>query len=184
MIFGDPKEFAIEAYHEPSGPQWVGCGRICIYVGGNTIGDIRDNHCSLFHVTDRFRYLARSVGGLWNDSFSGLSDADIFGLIDDDLYTVESDNGLPIFSDFDFLTNSGEMFDGTKTFIYTTPDSYVHVLCRYRDHSFSSGRCSVKYFCAIADAYVGWFDEQLRTVGPPYFPINPFDLNEHVPKNV
>jgi hypothetical protein len=28
MIFGDTKDFAIEAYHEPSGPEWGGCGRL------------------------------------------------------------------------------------------------------------------------------------------------------------
>ena len=82
MTFGDPKDFAIEAYHEPSGPQWGGFGRLCFYIAGIRIGDIRDNHCSLFHATDRFRQLIQSVETLWDESFVGLSDAEIFGIID------------------------------------------------------------------------------------------------------
>ena len=55
MTFGDPKDFAIEAYHEPSGPQWAGFGRMAIDIQGVRLGDIRENHCSLFHAVDRFR---------------------------------------------------------------------------------------------------------------------------------
>ena len=31
------------------------------------------------------------------------------------------------------------------------------------------------------DHQYGWFEEQLRKTAPPFFPINPFDLNEKVP---
>jgi len=86
-------------------------------------------------------------------------------------------------SDFDFLTNTGEMFDGSKTFIFGSPNGQVHVLCEFRDDSFLSALCSLQTFRTTADAYIHWFDEQVRTVGPPYFPINPFDLNEKVPDN-
>ena len=41
MTFGDSKDFAIEAYHEPSGPQWGGFGRMAIDIQGVRIGDIR-----------------------------------------------------------------------------------------------------------------------------------------------
>ena len=74
MTFGDPKDFAIEAYHEPYGPQWGGCGRMCIHVQGVAVGDIRENHCSLFHATDRIRVVAAGFDSLWDDSFSGRSD--------------------------------------------------------------------------------------------------------------
>ncbi|MGZ4965168.1 MAG: hypothetical protein ACXWBP_10055 [Limisphaerales bacterium] len=183
MTFGDPKQFAIEAYHEPHGPQYAGFGRLCIRVAGIPIGDIRDNHCSLFHATDRFRELIQNVDTLWNESFAGLSDAEIFGIIDRDLYIGEPSDSGPSYSNFDFLTNTGEMFDGTKTFIFGSSDGQVHVLCRFRDDSFRSGLCSIQAFRATAEAYIHWFDEQVRTVGPPYFPINPFDLNEKVPEN-
>jgi hypothetical protein len=183
MTFGDPKEFAIEAYHEPSGPEWGGFGRLCIHVTGICIGNIRDHHCSLFHATDRFRELIQNADTLWDGSFAGLSNADIFDMIERELYIGEASVTGPSFSRFDFLTNRGEMFDGTTTFIFGSPDGRVHVLCEYRDGTFRSASCGVQAFCCAAQDYVRWFDEQVRTVAPPFFPINPFDPSESVPGN-
>jgi hypothetical protein len=180
MIFGNPHEFAIEAYHEPSGPRWAGCGRMCIHVAGATIGNIRDNHCSLYHATDRFRTLSRTVDNLWIDLFAGLEDLEVFGLIDRALYVGDDGYDYPNLTEFDFLTNTGEMFNGTKTFLFTPRNHQVHVLCRFRDDSFRAGLCPVESFRRASNEFVCWFDEQVRTVGPPYFPINPFNLSETV----
>jgi len=165
MIFGNPNEFAIEAYHEPSGPQWGGCGRLCLHVHDVAVGDIRDNHCSLFAVTDSFRHFSKVIENLWAECFAGLSDAEVFRLIDRDIYSDDppSEFGLA-FRDFDFLTNSAEMFDGTKTFVFCNPDGLVHILYRFRDDTFGSGTCSVGTFRTIADTYARWFDEQVRTI--------------------
>ena len=184
MTFGDPKDFAIEAYHEPSGPQWGGCGRLCLHIHGVSVGDIRDNHCSLFAVTDCFRRFSDSIENLWAGCFAGLSDAEVFRLIDRDIYSDEPPSDLGSgFRSFDFLTNSGEMFDGTKTFIFCDPDSLVHILYQLRDDTFGSGTCSAQTFRTVAEAYARWFDEQVRTTSPLFFPINPFDLSERVPDN-
>jgi hypothetical protein len=183
MTFGNPKDFAIEAYHEPSGPQWGGFGRLRIHVAEICIGNIRDHHCSLFHVTDRFRELIQSADALWDASFAELSDADIFDIIDRELYIGKASNTRPGFSRFDFLTNRGEMFDGTKTFIIGTPDGRVHILCEFRDDTFRSASCGVQAFRGAIQDYVRWFDEQVRTVAPPFFPTNPLDPNESVPGN-
>ena len=75
MIFGQPSHFAIEAYHEPSGPQWSGFGRMAIDIHGVRLGDIRENHCSLFHAVDRFRQVYPRIESLWAESFDGLSNA-------------------------------------------------------------------------------------------------------------
>jgi hypothetical protein len=182
MIFGDPKNFAVEAYHEPSGPQWGGFGRLCVHIGGMQIGDIRDNHCSLFPVTHRFRQLSEGIENLWSEWFRGLSDAEVFRLIDSDIYSDNPPSDLGVgFSSCDFLTNSAEMFDGTKTFIFCDPKGSVHILYRLRDDSFGSGSCSVQTFRNVANTYVEWLDEQVRTIAPPFFPVNPFDVNEKVP---
>ncbi len=183
MTFGDTKDFAIEAYHEPSGPQWGGCGRLCIHIRGTRLGNIRDNHCSLFHATDRFRELSGVVASLRDESFTGLSTHEIFAIIDRELYTGELSDNRSSYTAFDFLTNTGEMFDATKTFIVCNPDGHVHILYQLRDDLFGSGSCSVSTFRRIADAYVAWFDEQVRTTAPPFFPINPFDPNETVSDN-
>jgi hypothetical protein len=182
MTFGDPQDFAIEAYHEPSGPQWGGCGRLCFHIRGVSVGDIRDNHCSLFAVTDCFRRFSDRIDRLWTESFAGLSDTEVFRLIDRDIYSDDPPSDLGSgFWDFNFLTNSAEMFDGTKTFIFCDPEGLVHILYCFRDDTFGSGTCSVEAFRTVADAYARWFDEQVRTTAPPFFPINPFDPNERVP---
>ncbi|MFN0080472.1 MAG: hypothetical protein ACKVY0_28735 [Prosthecobacter sp.] len=183
MIFGDTNDFAIEVYHEPFGPQWGGFGRLCIHTQGMCLGDIRDNHCSLFDVTDRFRELAGIIHSLWDISFAGLSDAEVFGLIDRELYTGEASASVPSYASFDFLTNTGEIFDGTKTFIVCQPPGYVHIMFRLRDDTLGSASCSVQSFRSVADAYVRWFDEQVLATAPPFSPINPFDPNETVPDN-
>ena len=184
MIFGEESDFAIEAYHEPSGPKWGGCGRLCLHLKGVSIGDIRDNHCSLFAVTDRFREVSGQLEGFWAECFAGLSDSEVFRLIDDAIYSDASQTEIGInFPKFDFLTNAAEMFDGTKTFIVCDPNGLVRILYELRDDVFRSGSCTIQTFRRVAEAYIHWFDEQVRNTAPPYFPINPFDLNERVPED-
>lgn len=181
MIFGDPKDFAIEAYHEPYGPQYGGFGRMCIHIQGVCLGDIRDNHCSLFHATDRIREVAADFESLGHASFAVLSDAEVFALIDSEMYTGEASESEPSYAACDFLTNTGEMFDGTKTFIIFRPPNRIHIPFRLRDDTFGSASCSVPIFRRVANAYVSWFEEKVRTTASPFFPINPFDLNEKIP---
>lgn len=181
MIFGDTTDFAIEAYHEPSGPQWGGFGRMCLHVQGMVLGDIRDNHCSLFHATDRIREVAADFESLWDESFTGLSDAEVFALIDREIYSDQGSEDGRRFWACDFLTNTGEMFDDSKTFIIFRRPDRLHILYCLRDDTLGSASCSVSTFRRVANAYVSWFDEQVRTTAPPFFPINPFDLDEKAP---
>lgn len=171
MTFGDPREFAIEAYHEPSGPEWAGFGRMAIDIQGVRIGNIREAHCSLFHAVNRFRQVCSRLEELWFESFVGLSDAEMFTLIDS-RYT-----GMPVDADYsacDFLTNTGEPFDGVKTFIVCRPGGRVQVLYHPIEGVLGSATCSATTFCETAEAFVGWFDDQVRATAPPFFPINPF----------
>jgi len=181
MIFGDANDFAIEAYHEPYGPQYGGFGRMCLHVQGIVLGDIRENHCSLFHATDRIREVAADVESLWDQSFTGLSDMEVFELINREIYTDEGTENGPRFWGCDFLTGTGEVFDDSKTFIIFRRPDRMHILYCLRDDTLGSVSCSVPTFRRVADAYVSWFDEQVRATAPPFFPINPLDLNEKVP---
>jgi hypothetical protein len=164
MTFGEPNDFAIEAYHEtssPSGPQWKGFGEFCVHLQGTSLGDIDEAHCSLFHATNRFRELAGTIDSLWDESFSGLSDGEIFALLDRELYAEESTGNRPHYQRFDFLTNTGEMFNRWKTFIACDPMGRVHILCQVNNGTSASGTCDVQTFRAVAEAYVQWFDEQI-----------------------
>ncbi|HXE43023.1 MAG TPA: hypothetical protein VN516_08365, partial [Candidatus Baltobacteraceae bacterium] len=117
MIFGDAHNFAIEAFHEPSGPEWHGFGRLCLHIQGIQIGDIHDKHCSLFNITRRFRELIDNIHLLWDSEFAGLSDTEIFAIVDRELYIGDPTENRSQYTAFDFLTNDGEMLNGVKTFI-------------------------------------------------------------------
>lgn len=181
MIFGELSDFAIEAYHEPSGPKWGGCGRMSLFIQGVRLGDIRENHCSLFGATDRLRQFHADIETRWDELFAKLSDAEIFSVLDHALYTGEVDQSER-FGRFDFLNNTGEQFDDSTTFILCTPNDRVHILYQFRDGTVGSGSCSAPSFRSVVSAYVDWFDEQVKNTGPPYFPINPFNLDEKVPE--
>ena len=170
MTFGDPEEFAIEAHHEPSGPEWAGFGRMAIDIQGVRIGNIREAHCSLFHAVTRFQQVCSGIESLWSESFEGLSDAEVFGLIDT---RYSGDPCEEDFSRCDFLTNTGEPFDDAKVFIVCRPCGDVQILYRVGNGPIGSGSCSASSFPEIAEAFVGWFDEQVRTTAPPFFPVNP-----------
>lgn len=115
---------------------------------------------------------------LSTDYLDGLSDAEIFALIDTRYTGVPCDED---YSSCDFLTNTGEQFDDAKTFIICRPNDHVHILYQLRDDTIGSASCSASSFREVAESFVCWFDEQVRTTAPPFFPINPFDLNEKVP---
>ncbi len=94
---------------------------------------------------------------------------------------------------YDFLTGAGEGFDDSKTFIIYRPEGSVHILyhlfklrgpyLHFQEDVFGSASCRVESFLTVTKSFVQWFDEQVRTTAPPFFPINPFDLNEAVTDN-
>jgi hypothetical protein len=199
MIFGQTSDFAIEAYHEPSGAQYGGYGRMCIYIQGTVIGDLRENHCSLFYVVNRLRELLNGVETLWDERFATWSDTEIFNALDRALY---KDHGQSLeymqadwrrLSQYVFLTNAGEGFDDCNSFIICRPDGFVHVLYQLfklrgpyqhlQNDAFGSASCKVESFRTVTKAFVHWFDEQVRTTAPPFFPVNPFNPDEYVSDN-
>ena len=172
---------------------------MCVHIQGTIIGDLRENHCSLFNAMRRFRELSNNIQTLWDERFSAFSDAEIFCALDRALY---QDHGQSLdemqadwkgMGEFDFLTGAGEGFDDSKTFIICRPGGFIHILYKLsklrgpyqhlQDDVFGSVSCRVESFRTVAEAFVQWFDEQVRTTAPPFFPINPFDLNETVPDN-
>jgi len=180
MIFGEPTDFAIEAYHEPYGPEWSGFGRISIVIQGLRLGDIRENHCSLFHAVSQIRDVYPAIESFWDESFTGLSDAEIYAAVEHD-YRVADNSDWERLGRYYFLTFAGEPFDGFNIMVVCPPGEHVRILYSLPDDTFGAASCSVHSFKQVAESFVLWFDEQVRTTAPPYFPINPLDLNETVP---
>lgn len=166
MLFGNPLEFAIEAYHEPMSPAYSGFGRMALHIAGVTIGDIDEEHCGLAPAAERLLSKASHIRSLWSPIFAGHSDEEIFLLIDRELYVDygQSQNDIEIginhYGQFDFLTNAGEQFDDFKTFLYASPEGTAHILYQHRGGAISSALCSIGAFEATVRAFVEWFNLQ------------------------
>src|SRR5687768_3918116 len=134
MIFGDPRTFAIEAYHEPMDSGLRGFGRMALHVCNTIVGDITEKHCGLGDAAERLRKILLSDGPFWDPSFASLADAEIFALIDRALYIDHGQSDAQVHEDaerygrFDLLTNAGEQFDGYKTFIFKDAGGDVGIL--------------------------------------------------------
>lgn len=167
MMLGDPRAFSIEAYHEPMDSRSPGFGRMALLVSNTTIGDITEKHCGLGDAAERFRQILFSGGPFWDQSFSSLSDGEIFALIDSALYIDSGQSDAELREDeerygcFDFLTNAGESFDGYKTFIFQDASAQVCILVQNPEDEVTSARCTLRDFRSASHAFVAWYDAQI-----------------------
>jgi Immunity protein 42 len=163
MIFGDPADFAVEAFHEPLESRFRGFGRLCIHVQGLALGDIEEEHCSLFHSADDLERLAADAAGLWDASFEGHSDKSLFELLAYTLFDyhgqtdAEIDQAYVRYGRYSVLTNSGEHFDGFNIFVVCREFSRAHFLFRRPDNSIGSRDCSLKMLCDAIQQFQNWF---------------------------
>ncbi len=145
MLFGSTDSFAIEAMIEPKLLQpsavW---GRMRVWFEGRPFGDYSEEHCALYPAYASFKELDEKLDTLWHPSFDGLTDAEIYDLLDGLLFgwngTVELDDNrslaqcqadAKIFGRFSFLTNWGEQFDQSgKSFIICPSNGVAKLLNR------------------------------------------------------
>ncbi|HEX6811422.1 MAG TPA: hypothetical protein VF384_07355 [Planctomycetota bacterium] len=164
MIFGDRQGFAIEAFHEPEGPEWKGFGRLCMHVEGVRVGDIAEQHVSLHHAADRFRDLCSNADVLWDDAFTGLDPTAVFHLIEDALYGTptgsleEAIAGMHRFGRFDLLTGTGEHSDGYQSFVYRDQGGMLRLLYRLPDGMPQHACFDKAEVLAPAAAFVRWLE--------------------------
>jgi hypothetical protein len=175
QLFGDRSNFAIEAGAEPGGHTgstvW---GYMCIWCGGQQLGDLDDRHCGLFDAYSGFQDTVASLDSLWDNAFICLNDQAIFNHLDVLLYgyrqgveivdnrTVEDcKRDWDRWGRFDFLTNWGEPFNGCKAFLLHPPGPRLRVLFRApSEDSVVSKDISVLGFLAAVSAFSRWYQKQ------------------------
>lgn len=163
MLFGTPSDFAVEIYHEPDSSRELGFGRMRIFIQGISIGDIEEQHCSLFHAVERIGEVAEALPTLWETRFSQHTEEEIFSWLDAILFSGEiSEVGEDNIHRFIFLTNTGELFDDVKTFIISPPNGSVRILFLKND-KFGSATCQAPTYVSVAASLGHWFKEQ--TIG-------------------
>lgn len=161
MLFGDPTNFAVEIYCDATEPRWLGFGRMCVFVGGMRLGNLEEQHCSLFHAVERLAEVARSLTELRDHDFSSSEPEAVFSYLDRALYVGEAIPGKELHR-FDFLTNTGEPFDHEKSFIYATSQGTLCVVAQRRDGSLASAVCSSSAFEQATAELVLWFNNHVR----------------------
>jgi hypothetical protein len=162
MKFGDPASFEVEAIIQPV-ERFVGFGRIRILVGDLELGDFSVERCSLHHPIEDLERLTNSALSQWDPSFEGLTENQIFKLLDGALFTDagQSDDQVARdserYSRFSILTNTSEHFDGFNVFAYYKA-SRVQFVARLPNNVIKSGSCLFAPMRQAISELRSWFD--------------------------
>ena len=162
--FGDKAQFAISCVHEPFGsePRYV-YGRMCIRSGDKSLGDFHEPACMLNVTASHLHGVLERLPNLSADVFSGLGEASIWETIDRAIYRnddrpmeeIVADAGR--FFQYDFLTNGGESFDKSKSFIFREDDK-VSILFIEDDKVLDSIVVSIDSFYSAVKGFLDWID--------------------------
>lgn len=161
MLIGDKSVFAIECHHEPI-PNEAGrvFGRMCIWFSGQSFGDVDES--AMLNVTEgSFRAVLAELDSHDEPSLVSLSPQAMFELLDRALYRGEKRSMAQIVDDarryrrFDFLTNGGESFDRTKSFIVNIGDC-VRLLLEDEDYRLHSADVPLATFVSVVAGFLNW----------------------------
>ena len=171
MLIGDKETFAIECYHDPLPSETRRVfGRMCLWVGGNRLGDIDEPACML-NVTEVYlQGLLHRVESLDDPALRSLDDREAFEFLDRALYLDDARSNEQIakdaerFSKFGLLTNGGESFDRTKSFIIGEADR-LRVLFENDERGFSSARVGRAAFVLTVRGFLAWLVDEGKNAG-------------------
>lgn len=109
------------------------------------------------HLSDVLRRLDK----LDESDLYGLSDESLFELLDHALYRGDESTTAQVVTDaerffkFNFLTNGGESFDNTKSFI-VAQQNQLRLLFQNSSGNFSSVHIAREDFTATVNAFLAW----------------------------
>lgn len=122
--FGEPSAFEIECIHEPfPNPSGQVYGRMCLRFDSDVLGDLDEPACLLSETAEHLRDVLNELSALNEQELFSLTDSALWELLDTALYRDDArtlgevDRDALRYSRFDFLTNGGESFDKSKSFI-------------------------------------------------------------------
>jgi len=163
-VFGDSVQFALECIHEPI-PNERGrvYGRMCIRSNNQVLGDFEEPTCMLNVTAAHLEEVLRRLPELKTDMFSGQDDITVWERINKALY-LDDDRSIEevladanLFSKFDFLTNGGESFDISKSFIIRDADC-VRILFIQEGAGFSVMNIHIDLFTDAVTAFLDWIN--------------------------
>jgi len=167
MIFGDKNIYAIEVYHKPlDNGSFYMTGRMCIHLFGKIFGDINEEDCWLDGVYMTLVEKNNNLDLLEYD-FNLDNDYNIFKFLDDKLYidmnrtSEQIKIDAEIYGKFGFMTNMGESFDHTKSFIYMDYKNNIHILYQIHDYKdeIICNELDKLTFKTITNEFIKWFEK-------------------------
>jgi hypothetical protein len=173
MLIGNKQTFAIECHHEPipNDSRWV-FGRMCLWCDGNPLGNIEEAACML-NVTEGFlQSLIQRLDALDDPALRQIGDRAAFDFLDHALYGDHERSSEQIVADatrfrkFDLLTNGGESFDNSKSFIIGDGDCLRILFVEYEPgpgqtyKSFASARINRSDFIAVVRTFLDWMENE------------------------
>ena len=172
MLIGDKETFAVECYHDAFPDQGRSIfGRMCLWLGGKRVGDIDEPACMLNVTGKHLRALLPHIDELDDPALQQLGDADAFAFLNRALYLDDSRSSEQIAADFkrffkfDLLTNGGESFDRTKSFILRDGDE-VRILFEDEQHGgFVFARVERERFALVVRGFLDWLAEEGEKAG-------------------
>ena len=170
MLFGNPSTFAIECFHDPipNDNGWV-FGRMAILMNGGRLGDIAEPDCMLNVTVGHLEEVLRNIDNLDETEFYELADAELFELLDCALYGNDDRSSMEVTADavkyrkFDFLTNDGESFDNTKSFLVARGQLF-RLIFRDYDGALLSAHFSRAEFESVVVAFITWLAHERENI--------------------
>jgi len=176
MLFGNKDIYAIEVYHQPlDNDSFYMTGRMCIHLYNTMFGNIDDRYCHLYVTYATLLSKIECLNEL-EHNFNLDNDCDIFNFLDELLYIGDDDRTLEQiktdweqYGNFDFMTNAGEMFDRTKSFIYMDSHKKIHIL--YQEHKYNENikdfidgeiictELDKETFEHVTNGFIKWYEE-------------------------
>lgn len=149
MIFGDARDFAIEADVDSEDRSSAVWGHMCVWCRGTPMGNLDDRYCALFPARHAFAHLLTDLDSLWTDELSGLTGQALWQILE-----ALPERGVERFR---FLTNWGEQFDGYDSHLVCPPNGEV-VWIVSRTLPSSIAEVSREGFEKACAGFVAWFD--------------------------
>jgi hypothetical protein len=137
---------------------------MCIRAGDKVLGDFDEPACMLNVTASHLQAILESLPQMDGAIFQRQSDAQAWDIIDKALYLDDDRSTEEIVADskrffrYDFLTNCGESFDNSKSFIVRDGDS-VRLLFKTGDDALESIDVEVGTFCAAVRGFLDWIDQ-------------------------
>lgn len=136
---------------------------MCIRAGDKILGDFYEPACMLNVTASHLQGVLERLPKFASDAFQGESDASIWETIDKAIYQGDDRSTEEIVADsdrysrYDFLTNGGESFDNSKSFIVRDGDK-VRLLFKIDDAALDSITVDGETFYTVVRGFLDWID--------------------------